>query len=92
MVKTRSTRDHSGEDTYDTEINTEYSEDFESSDECTKDTTVIQRPTTSQSAPTLNSRKKTRTARNLRLQSTTLREARPPSPTLQGVFPPVPPS
>ncbi|VDI37990.1 Hypothetical predicted protein [Mytilus galloprovincialis] len=85
MVKTRSTRDHSGEDTYDTEINTEYSEDFESSDECTEDTTVIQRPTTSQSAPMLSLRKKTRTARNLRLQSTTLREARPPSPTLHGV-------
>ncbi|VDI13811.1 Hypothetical predicted protein [Mytilus galloprovincialis] len=54
MVKTRSTRDHSGEDTYDTEINTEYSEYFESSDECTADTTVVQRPFTRQSAPILN--------------------------------------
>ncbi|VDI01425.1 Hypothetical predicted protein [Mytilus galloprovincialis] len=58
MVKTRSTRDHSGEDTYDIEINTEYSEDFESSDECTADTTVVQRPTTSQSASLLNLTKK----------------------------------
>ncbi|CAG2184370.1 unnamed protein product [Mytilus edulis] len=56
MVKTRSTRDHSGEDTYDTEINTEYSEDFESSDECTEDTTVV-KDQPEPGAPMLSTRK-----------------------------------
>ncbi|CAG2200476.1 unnamed protein product [Mytilus edulis] len=87
MVKTRSTRDHSGEDTYDTEITTEYSEEFESSDEYDEaEATVIKRPNKSQSVPALstNTRMKKRVYRNLRSPSTVHRETMPPSPTLHG--------
>ncbi|CAC5398864.1 unnamed protein product [Mytilus coruscus] len=81
MVKTRSTRDHSGEDTYDTEITTEYNDEFESSDEYDQaDATVIERPNKSQSVPALSTRLKKRVSRN----STVHREAMPSSPTLHG--------
>ncbi|CAC5384585.1 FKBP6 [Mytilus coruscus] len=80
-----STRDHSGEDTYDTEITTEYSEEFESSDEYDQaDATVIKRPNKSQSAPALSSRTRKRVSRNLRSPATVHREAMPSSPTLHG--------
>ncbi|CAG2239902.1 unnamed protein product [Mytilus edulis] len=87
MVKTRSTRDHSGEDTYDTEITTEYSEEFESSDEYDEaEATVIKRPNKSQSVPALSTstRMKKRVSRNLRSPSTVHRGTMPPSPTLHG--------
>ncbi|CAC5382708.1 unnamed protein product [Mytilus coruscus] len=85
-VKTRSARDHSGEDTYDgTEITTEYSEEFESSDEYDQaDATVIKRPNKSQSAPALSSRTRKRVSRNLRSPATVHREAMPSSPALHG--------
>ncbi|CAC5398527.1 unnamed protein product [Mytilus coruscus] len=79
MVKTRSTRDHSGEDTYDTEITSEYSDEYDQAD-----ATVIKRPNKSQSVPALSSRMKKRVSRNLRFPSTVHRETMPSSRTLHG--------
>ena len=58
MVKTRSTRSNSGEDsTAESEVNTEYSEDFDESDvdSCKlAEATVIKKPTKSQSTPVMS--------------------------------------
>lgn len=63
MVKTRSTKNSGGESTAESEIQTEYSDDFDESEEellVRAETTVVKKPTKSQSTPVLSTSRRTR--------------------------------